>query len=299
MDFSQSRKSSYVLDGTSSIRARHPRESGDDGSKVIQMNIQFRKLNRFNRNFITSKLNRFNFFICCSKTSQQKLRKNRGQMSQRGNTMKRLIKATATLALALGFIAQVRAATSDSLTITITPNAFYAVDIDTASVSLNMGTVALAASTQTVSPSTVTIQSSYATTDLQLQGAIASAGTPWTFDADTSSQESDALAAWGTFTSVARSSAPAQSGTYFEGTVPGANSDVISTTNRYVGTSATHGADIFENESGFDSKDMDGLAPDPAPAAKSHLWLYFRLPNATTSTNAQNITITLTAVAPN
>jgi hypothetical protein len=49
----------------------------------------------------------------------------------------------------------------------------------------------------------------------------------------------------------------------------------------------------------FAFKDMDSLPPSPAAAALSHLWLRFRLPSATTSTNAQNIQITLTAVQPN
>ena len=108
--------------------------------------------------------------------------------------MKSMLKRAAVLAVALGFTTLARAAVSDSLTVTITPNAFYAVDIDTSNFAgMNLGTVDLAASTQTVLPSTVTIQSTYATTDLRLQGSIASAGTPWTFDADTSSNQDDSL----------------------------------------------------------------------------------------------------------
>jgi hypothetical protein len=214
--------------------------------------------------------------------------------------MKSLIKKLAVLAVALGLFTQARAAVSDSLTVTITPNAFYAVDIDTTNVSLDLGTVALAASTQTVQPSTVTIQSTYATTDLRLQGAIASAGTPWTFDGDTSSNESDSLQAWGVFTAVARSSAPTQSGGYFSGTQPGVNdSDVISTTNRYVGTQGGVTNQFEADPTDFAFKDMDALVPAPAASAYSHLWLMFKLPSATTATNAQDITITLTAVAPN
>ena len=214
--------------------------------------------------------------------------------------MKRLIKAAAVLAVVLGFAAQVRAAVTDQLTVIITPNAFYSVDIDTTNVSLDLGTVDLAASTQTVQPSTVTILSSYSTTDLRLQGAIASAGTPWTFDANTASNEGDSLQAWGTFTTVAMTSAPAQTGGYFSGTQPGvSDSDVISTTNRYVGTQGGVN-NSFEAASGdFAFKDMDALPPSPSAASKSHLWLFFKLPTDTTSTNAQNVTITLTAVAPN
>src|SRR2546423_835565 len=124
--------------------------------------------------------------------------------------MKRITKVALALALGLGLTQAVHAAVSDSLTVTITPNAFYAVDIDTGNVSLDLGTVGLNASTQTVQPSTVTVQSTYATTDLKLVGSISSVGTAWSFDDDTSTSDNDKLAAWATFTSVARSSAPSQ-----------------------------------------------------------------------------------------
>src|SRR5688572_69595 len=99
--------------------------------------------------------------------------------------MKRLSKAALALGFALGlYVNNASAADNDSLTVTITPNAFYAVDIDTAGIVMNLGSVALSASTQTVMPATVTIQSTYATTDLTLIGAItAPGGTAWTFDA--------------------------------------------------------------------------------------------------------------------
>jgi len=205
---------------------------------------------------------------------------------------KRLNQAAITALLLLGVSAGAQAAVSDALTITITPNAYYAVDIDTTNVALDMGTVALGASTQTVRPSTVTIQSTFALTDLRIQGSISGG---WTFDADSTTSELDALAAWATFTSIARSSAPAQTGDYFTGTSDAASSDLLSANNRYVGTSATDGINRFENGSGFDSVDMD----DRAPNHQSHLWLYFRLPSATTNTTAKNVTILVTAVAPN
>src|SRR5688500_8635589 len=104
-------------------------------------------------------------------------------------------------ALALGVIAlgAIKSHAADHLTVTITPNAFYPVDIDTANVGLDLGTMALGASTPTVSPATVTVDSTYATTDLRLKGAIASAGTAWAFDDNTASQDADKLAAWATF----------------------------------------------------------------------------------------------------
>ncbi len=192
------------------------------------------------------------------------------------------------------------AASSDTLTVSILPNAYYAVDIDTTNVALNMGLVDLGASTQTVRPSTVSIQSTFATTDLKVQGGISSAGTAWTFDDNAASTEPNKLAAWATFTSVNRSSAPTKSADYFSGSVPGASgSDMLDATNRYVGSSATDGTtNLFENNSNFDAKDMDALPPVPNANGQAHLWLYFRLPNATTDASPQNITVTVTATAP-
>ncbi len=209
------------------------------------------------------------------------------------------IKLALMVILIGSFENRVKGASSDSVTVTISPNAYYAVDIDTANVSLDLGSVNLGVSTQTVQPSTVTIQSTFATTDLRLQGAIGSAGTPWSFDADSTTVETDSLAVWATFTSTARSSAPAQTSDYFSGTVPGAaGSDMVDDTNRYAGTGGG-GTNLFENNAGFDAKDMDALPPDPNANGKAHLWLFFRLPSVTTSIDSQNITLTITATAPN
>ena len=212
--------------------------------------------------------------------------------------MKRLI--ALILAATVFPVAAAHAAEADSLTITVRPNAYYAVEIDTGGLtSIDLGTVALGASTQTVHPATVTVQSTYASTDLRLKGGVTSTGFAWQFDDDTGTQEEDRLAAWATFTDVARSSAPPQSGGYFSGTQPGiAGSDVISAANNYVGTGGGT-TDLFEANGEFGEKDMDGLPPDPDPDAKSHLWLRFRLPSATTDDDPQNITITITATAPN
>ena len=214
--------------------------------------------------------------------------------------MKSLKKVLLALGLVLGTGIAAQAADQDALTVTIRPNAFYSVDIDTANVGLDLGTVALGASTQTVSPATVTINSTYADTDLRLRGDIDSAASViWQFDLDTSDQNLDRLAAWATFTDVARTSAPAQGGGYFSGTVPGdPNSDAIAATTRYVGSGGGT-TNLFEANGEFAFKDMDALAPSPDPESLSHLWLYFRLPNASTDDDAQNVTITLMAVLPN
>lgn len=215
------------------------------------------------------------------------------------------LKTDCLAVLAMTFMAAAlttaRAASTDSVTVTVRPNAYYAVTIDTGNVVMDLGTVDLNTATQTVRPATVTVQSTFATTDLKLRGSISSAVTPWTFDDDSTSSEPDKIAAWATFTSVQRSSVPAMAGDYFSGTAPAAvGSDVLSASDRYAGSSASDGTtDLFETNSGFDAKNMDALPPDPDPAAKSHLWLYFRLPSATSTGDLQNVTVTVTATAPN
>jgi hypothetical protein len=246
--------------------------------------------------FIKERLfNRFNFSLMHTKFNR--LNESKIMPQQRRHTMKRLMKAVAAVALGFGLAAPLHAATTDSLTVTITPNAVYAIDIATDAIGLDLGTVSLGASTQTVRPSTVTVQSTYAQTDIKLQGSIASGGTPWTFDANTASQEANALAAWATLTTIAHSTAPAQTSGYFSGTVPGAvDSDVISASNQDAGDVGGGGENLFEAGSGDHGfKDLE----DETPNEQSLIWLYFRLPSATTTTNAQNITITLTAGATN
>jgi hypothetical protein len=199
------------------------------------------------------------------------------------------------------FSAPAQAATSDSLTVTITPNAAYALDIDTASVVLNLGTVDLGASTQTVTPATVTIQSSYATTDITILGQVISGG--WTLDANTASDESDALKAWAVFTDTSVATMPT-SGVEgaFSGTVPGANgSDVIDDVVLDVGTDAGGDLQFVKTAATAGYKSMEDMPPAlvDGPASKSHLWLRFTLPPATTTLTAKQVYLTLTAGAPN
>ncbi len=214
--------------------------------------------------------------------------------------MKKIIWAL-TIALGLGAVPGAMAASNtDTLTVTIRPNAFYSVVIDTGPPTfLNLGNVDLAATTATVHPATVTIESSYATTDLTLGGNITSGGTAWTFDANTGSNELDSLQAWAVFTDTGIAANPGQTGGYFSGTAPNVSgSDVIEATARSVGPAGGI-TGLFEATSGETSfKDMDSLPPIPDTQGRSHLWFFFRLPSATTATNAQDIHITLTAGAP-
>jgi hypothetical protein len=210
------------------------------------------------------------------------------------------------LAVGLGLAGTARAqTTSDSLTVTITPNAYYAVDIDTGSnvtgLGMDLGSVALGVSTHTTLPASVAVKSTYAKTDLTLTGAIITASNPWSFDADTTLAENDALAAWAVFTDTSVTVAPILSAGAFSGTAAAtAGSDVISSLSQDVGDGTQ--ADRFvlgSSASGY--KTMEDIPAEAADAAASHanLWLKFRLPASSTSNGQQKVTITLTAGVPN
>lgn len=214
--------------------------------------------------------------------------------------MNKVMKAAMALAIVLGLAVCADAGTKDSLMVTITPNVYYAVLISTGNVGLNLGTVELKASTQTVNPSTVTIQSSYAKTELKLEGAIAhsGAGTEWTFSIDSTTYETDKLAAWAVFTDTSVVSAPSQSSGYFNGTEPGADADLIGSAQQHVGETGGSGTRFLAGIGDSGYKPMDAIPNDTTDlaASRSHLWLMFRLPGGSTSPDAQNITLTLTAV---
>jgi len=107
------------------------------------------------------------------------------------------------------------------------------------------------------------------------------------------------IAAWATFTSVAMSSAPSQTSGYFSGVSPNVDdSDLIEATDRYVGTNGAIDNLYEAGATDFAFKDMDALPPSPDPLSQSHLWLYFRMPSASTSSVAQNISVILTALQP-
>jgi hypothetical protein len=215
-----------------------------------------------------------------------------------------------TLAVGLGMLwtQGARAAVSDSLTVTITPNAGYSLTLSTANVGLDMGTVNLGASTQTVKPSTVTVTSSFATTGLKLQGSMSGAGTPWTLAQNTAAQGTDQLAAWAVFTdtSITNYAVLGTTGTgsqYFIGTSSGVTgSNVIGTVNAPVGTFTGTSSPLFIANAGqAGRKTMASLPPSSSDlaASRAHLWMYFVLPPTTTDNNPKLMTLTLTAGAPN
>ena len=203
-------------------------------------------------------------------------------------------------ALVLGsFLAtSASAALSDSLTVTITPSASYAVDVDTAisPALLDLGVVALNTSTATVNVTTVTVQSSFATTDLSIQAQVISGG--WNIDADTTAQEQDGLQTWAVFTDTSATSAvtvAAETGAFDA-------ADLLMTAARDVGQLGA-GARQYEVTSGQPAyKSMEDLPSvfgvDP-PASRSHLWLKFLLPPVSTTMTAKQVYITVSAGAPN
>jgi hypothetical protein len=209
----------------------------------------------------------------------------------------------AALIATAGLAGNALADPTDSLTVTITPNAAYSVDIDTALVVLNLGTVGLSASTFTVSPATVQVNSSYAATDLTIAAAVLSGG--WTLDADTSNSENDALKAWAVFTDTSATNAAtvAAAGGAFSGTVPGANGSDVLGTAAGLGVGTEGGGDLqyVLTAGAAGHKTMDALPTNTvdAAASRAHLWLKFTLPPTTTALTAKTIQVTVTGGGPN
>ena len=172
----------------------------------------------------------------------------------------------------------------DSITITITPNVDRGVEIDSTTVAVDLGAVSLNTTTQTVRPATVTILGTIGNTELDVTGTIAPT---WSFDTtptvDTFSSEQDALAFYMLFSDTNLSNAPT-------------GADFSADSGEFTGTSLRAGGDVgnggtFE-KTGNGVKDMDARNP----ADTSHLWFFLRLPGTTTTSAAQSVQITLSAV---
>jgi len=181
------------------------------------------------------------------------------------------------------------------LTITITPNVDRGVTITTTNAFMDLGTVDLSStiagvssSTQTVNPSTVTITGTFGNTDLLLTASINSAGTAWSFDASSDGVVTDQIAVWTVFTGVSTATlSSTQDSIYFNGDTAGTGSDLVSGPFPLrVGETAGNGR--FEN-----GLDTNNLAVD----AQRHMFMRFRMPSATTATDAQNLAFQLTVGA--
>jgi type 1 fimbria pilin len=182
------------------------------------------------------------------------------------------------------FAAAVPSNNQDSVQITITPNVDRGVEIDSQTVSVDLGTVDLQTTTQTVRPATVTILGTLASQELQVDGAILP---DWSFDTsptvDTTSMEQDALAFFLLFSDTTLSGPPTAS-------------EFLNDSGAFTGSTARAGGEpgngVFHEKTAGGAKDMDNRPPTD----QSHLWFFLRLPGTTTTSNEQTVTITLTAV---
>ena len=171
-----------------------------------------------------------------------------------------------------------------ALTVLITPNVDRGVEISSGNVHLDLGNVDLNASTYTVRPATVTIVGTASTSELTLAAAI---GGGWNFDADPLDANSDQLATWALFSSIAITSPPVSNDfTIFNSTI---NSN--STTQ----SAAQVGDALSRYEGNWSGSDMDSMAPQ----AKRHLWIKMRTPSDTTVYGAQTIVFDLAVEAAN
>lgn len=200
--------------------------------------------------------------------------------------MKKLIAMTVALGFCLGFIKAVEAA---QLTVTIRPSANYSLTLASAT-SIDLGTVAMGASTQTVIPATITITSTYANTDISVEGEIA---VNWNLDTTSDTIEQDLIAVWAVFTTTNTDTAPTQTGGYFNGSTLASGSDLVGDAARYGGTAGAN-ADLFEANGEADLEDLDNMNPNE----QAHLWLWFRMPSVSTSSGEHYIQIIVSASPP-
>ena len=207
--------------------------------------------------------------------------------------MKKWMTVGALMGLAAAFCAtDVRADANtsndaDSLTIIITPNVDYGVDIDTTGVTLDLGTVDLYDTAQTAEPAVVTVKGSWASQELDLSGSIEGG---WSFDATPStwatSGSQDEIAVYALFSDTALGTAP--NGDDFANAT--ADAGYTGVASRVGGDSG--GGDKFEKQ-GANAIDMDNRAPED----DANMWIFLRLPDATSTSSDQEITLTLTAQA--
>jgi len=190
---------------------------------------------------------------------------------------------------------------SDALTISITPNVDLGVDIDTATPAgfLDLGSLALGATAFTANPATVSVVGSFNFQELQVQGEVLDT---WTLDGDQTANE-NALQLYALFTTVSRSSSPAQSAFDFTGDATAADANLVTVTARNGGVDSTTGETgdgRFEKQT--DASDISpgaGSVDDLSVGDKRHLWFRADLPPTTTVSAAQKFEVTLTAVNGN
>ena len=210
----------------------------------------------------------------------------------------------------------------DSLTITVSPDVNYSLDITTTDAIVALGAVSLGASTQTVHPATVTFGGTVLSGhELKLSAAITAAGTAWGFDATPSTgantlADPDKLAMYALFSSTRLATAPA--GDTFGDPAAGTNPPTTDATvddgdgdstvtsvwaggGTVGGASATGTKFEYHENAGINAgdKDMDNNTTGSANAGGinngvAHLWFWLRLPSASTDGNTQSIAVTLT-----
>ena len=187
---------------------------------------------------------------------------------------------------------------TDQVIIRITPNVDLGVSIATAAYDagndgyISLGTVDLYQTTWTVRPATVTIEGNIGSNgantgqELDVSGAITGG---WSFDATPTvgaetGGEVDAMAMYLLFSDTTLSAAPAAA-------------EFSSGSGEFTGPTLRAGGDggaggtQFEHVGGG-STNMDDLSATDS----RHMWLYFRLPNQSSTGNNQDVTVTLSAV---
>ena len=214
--------------------------------------------------------------------------------------MKKVMKGVLALALLLGFgVREAGAANPDTLTITITPTVTLDVTISTSvvlwsvdggadlDISLTLGTTDFL-----VRPGTVTLSTTFADTELNVDGIDNMAD--WAFDTDPLTAEADGLQVYVLFSSNTQQTGPAIAD--FDDGI-GVTGDMVDdlSTRRY----GLSGSDDGLNDSQFQSVTFAEATENMQDTGERHIWVRVDMPPATSSTNPQTFSIALTAVTLN
>ena len=193
--------------------------------------------------------------------------------------------------------------TTDGLTVRITPNADYGVSIDTTNVGvaggvIDLGAMDLYTSTFNVKPATVTITGSVSKRgalggqELDVTAQVLTAN-GWIFDptptTDATSGAVDELAMFLLMSDTSLSASPGGASFTIAGTAASVTSGPSGTQTSHTYRAGGLGGAGSKFE--FGGVDLDQMSVGNA----RHLWMYFRLPDTTSTGNAQDIAVTLTA----
>ena len=210
------------------------------------------------------------------------------------------ILALAVMGLGMWGAGGAEAATSDALTISITPTANVQVDLDTTTVAwntvgtgLDLSALSMGATDFMIRPATITATGTFNPHEVGVQGTDL-AGNTWILDPDEVAAENQ-LQLYALFTPTSRSTAPTEAN--YTGDFSNGTELVLTASEKRYGLS---GSQCAGDDCNFQNNDETNLTGDenldPAADNKRHVWLRADMPPTTSVSGVeQRFTVTFTA----